>query len=191
MIHRANIEHVNQIVDLHLRSLGSTPNSIVGRWLIHKLYLTVIKSRNVKVFIYEDYGKVLGFISVSNNLKELSKQISRTLNFFDIFRIIFRLIQSPSALIAQLKHRLFKMYVDPLLPKTYMCILTIAVDENYRRMKIGTKLIRQIDKLVVKRNPTIFVDTYTNNIKALDFYQKSGYQKVYTVFGNTLLEKKI
>ncbi len=191
MIVTASLKDLDQITKLHLQALGNTPNSQIGSWLIRKLYESTIKSKAAKVILYKEHNQVIGIISFALDLPTVVDQIAKRFSPAELCKVVLGMCIHPWTIILQVNHRLFMLQSNKYLPKSYPGIMTIAVDENYRRKNIGSKLIQSIDKFIVDIPRCIYVDTYTSNTKAINFYLKNGYHKVYASYGNTMLKKDL
>jgi len=56
-------------------------------------------------------------------------------------------------------------------------IFFLAIDKNYRRKGIGTKLLKLIESKCSENYPLIFVDLCDKMVKAKNFYTKNGFKE--------------
>lgn len=60
----------------------------------------------------------------------------------------------------------------------YIEIENMGVSPSYRSKGIGSQLIEKVLELAKKKGfQKVYVNTYSDNIKAIDFYEKSGFNK--------------
>jgi ribosomal protein S18 acetylase RimI-like enzyme len=58
-------------------------------------------------------------------------------------------------------------------------IENMGVSPSYRSKGIGSQLIEKVVEMAKKRGfQKVYVNTYSDNIKAIDFYEKSGFKKI-------------
>jgi ribosomal protein S18 acetylase RimI-like enzyme len=61
----------------------------------------------------------------------------------------------------------------------YLEIENMGVSPNYRSKGIGSRLIKKVLELAKKKGfQKIYVSAYSNNVKAIDFYEKNGFKKI-------------
>ena len=191
MIKPATLADLDQIVALHLDALSSTPNSVIGTWLIRKLYRQTMRFDATKIFVYRENQQILGLISLSFDTPKIIRLLSTGFSLSELGRIMGALLLHPRSLLEQVKHKLFMLAVSQYLPPHYASILTLAVDSRARRKKIGSSLMAHIEKITPSGTDSIYVDTYTHNVRAIHFYLKNGYHPVASSFGSTLLKKDL
>ncbi|TYB31567.1 MAG: GNAT family N-acetyltransferase [Candidatus Mcinerneyibacterium aminivorans] len=64
-----------------------------------------------------------------------------------------------------------------LIPRKYVLIDNIAVDDNYRNKGVGTALMKKVHKWAKSRNINeIVLNVYEFNDEAIEFYKKLGYR---------------
>lgn len=54
----------------------------------------------------------------------------------------------------------------------------IAVAENWRNKKIGTKLLKYVEEIVFNNNKNLFLCVSSFNVRAFQLYKKLGYEKI-------------
>jgi ribosomal protein S18 acetylase RimI-like enzyme len=61
----------------------------------------------------------------------------------------------------------------------YMEIDNMGVSPNYRSKGIGSQLIKKVLELAKEKGfQKAYVNAYSDNVKAIDFYEKSGFKKI-------------
>ncbi len=74
-----------------------------------------------------------------------------------------------------------------LFPKKYLVIDTIAVDENYRRQGVGTKLIKYAEEIGVDLECTdLYLTVNPENEIAINSYEKQGFKVKNIVYSKTI-----
>ena len=72
-------------------------------------------------------------------------------------------------------------YLSAELLVDHFDILAIAVDNNFRRQNIATYLLDELFNLCQKMKVSdIFLEVRQNNLSAISFYEKVGFQKIST-----------
>ncbi len=191
MIAKAINSDLDSITTIHLQELGNTPNSQVGRWLITKLYTLILGRTDTQIIVAKNQHSIVGVVSFGSDLAGLTKAISRDLSLGEIVRIILALLAKPSALISQIQHRIFMYRAYTYLPPKYLGILTICIDSAHQGRHIGSKLLAHVFASARTQHVPVFVDTYLSNHRAIGFYEKNGFYRVYQGFGNVLLTKSV
>ena len=70
-------------------------------------------------------------------------------------------------------------YLSAELLVDHFDLLSIAVDNNFRRKNIATTLLNELFSLCTKLNITdIFLEVRQNNLSAISFYEKLGFKKI-------------
>lgn len=57
-------------------------------------------------------------------------------------------------------------------------ITSVAVDENYRRLGIGSRLIQEFEKNLPEYISDIFLEVRESNSPAIGLYEKYGFEKI-------------
>lgn len=84
-----------------------------------------------------------------------------------------------------------------LLAHDEMTILNIAVENNFKRKRIASKLFEKAKEIAQKNNiNTIFLEVETQNEPAISFYEKNGFEKMrvrnnYYKDGTSCLEMRL
>jgi len=64
----------------------------------------------------------------------------------------------------------------------FLVVHRLAVKEEFWSQKIGKKLMKFAENLVIDKNlKSIRLDTYSNNPQAINFYKKLGYKQLGTI----------
>jgi ribosomal protein S18 acetylase RimI-like enzyme len=92
-------------------------------------------------------------------------------NIYDYYLFLFQSNQY-KLIVATIDNNIVGYLLGEYQDKNFH-ILSIAVNPNYRRMSIGTKLIRYIIQNTNKESITLFV--HVNNKSAISFYMKNGF----------------
>lgn len=72
-------------------------------------------------------------------------------------------------------------YLSAELLVDHFDILAIAVDNNFRRQNIATSLMNNLFSLCTELKITdIFLEVRQNNLSAISFYEKVGFEKIST-----------
>jgi len=83
--------------------------------------------------------------------------------------------------IVGLIHQIF--FLDPVHAGLNSYITSLFVKESHRKKGLGLRLLQKaIENAKKKGVIEVHVDTEENNVRAMEFYQKSGFKKVGVVF---------
>ena len=83
--------------------------------------------------------------------------------------------------IVGLIHQIF--FLDPVHAGLNSYITSLFVKESHRKKGIGSQLLQKAIESAKKKGVIeVHVDTEENNVRATEFYQKSGFKKVGVVF---------
>ena len=78
-------------------------------------------------------------------------------------------------------HQIF--FLDPVHAGLNSYITSLFVKESHRKKGIGSQLLQKAIESAKKKGVIeVHVDTEENNVRAMEFYQKSGFKKVGVVF---------
>jgi len=78
-------------------------------------------------------------------------------------------------------HQIF--FLDPVHAGLNSYITSLFVKESHRKKGLGLRLLQKaIENAKKKGVIEVHVDTEENNVRAMEFYQKSGFKKVGVVF---------
>lgn len=85
-------------------------------------------------------------------------------------------------IVAEINHKIIGFIVGIKTEKQSARILMLAVLENYRRTKIGTKLLNKLIHEFINLNiKNIQLEVKTENQEAIDFYKKNGFRIIQTI----------
>ena len=72
-------------------------------------------------------------------------------------------------------------YLSAELLVDHFDLLAIAVDDNFRRQNIATRLLHELLNLCIELKITdIFLEVRQNNLAAISFYEKIGFERIST-----------
>lgn len=82
-------------------------------------------------------------------------------------------------IVATLNHKIIGFLIGVKINNEKTKILMISVLPKYQKQKIGTKLLEEFIKRTQKEKiNTIELEVRTDNIKAINFYEKHGFKKI-------------
>lgn len=139
----------------------------------------------IRKFKYEDIESVFN----------LAKKYLRESYTFELFLYLWQ-ISPDGFLVAEKNGKIIGFIVAVKTSKDSLRILMLAVDENYRKRGVGSRLLKKIilNFSDVRR---IYLETRTDNIEAIEFYKKNGFKIVekvkdfYTDGGEAYIMEKI
>jgi len=82
-------------------------------------------------------------------------------------------------IVAEKNHKIIGFLIGIKTTGTKAKIVMFSVDTNFQGKKIGLKLLKEFIKTSIQENiKTIDLAVQTNNIKAINFYEKQGFKKI-------------
>ena len=80
-------------------------------------------------------------------------------------------------LVAEKNHKIVGFIIGIKLKTEKSKILMLSVEPDYRRQRIGGKLLKEFIKTTIKQNiGLVQLDVQTNNMQAIKFYEKNGFK---------------
>lgn len=143
---KVKISDLETIVDMHIKYISDSFFTYLGRNFLKIIYSELILSKYASTYKYTVNGKITGYISFALNKKLIFMEILFTkffkilfsLNFISFFKCIFYFFNSVSYIIK-------KQYCKSEL-------LFIAVDNDYKRNSIGSKLVDFAETIIKQNN---------------------------------------
>jgi ribosomal protein S18 acetylase RimI-like enzyme len=164
------------VIALHQKLLPRTPASKAGA--VQTLYSILLSDPQSRVL----YSPLGGFASGSLSLRDTEKQIQKKLPVRAFLKLAVRSLASPS-------HLLARRGWEKIIPteKTGY-ILTLGATPPAR----GKNLLRELEVHFISCGAKeSWVDTERSNQRALNFYERQGYQVVQSRLGHVLLRKSL
>lgn len=82
-------------------------------------------------------------------------------------------------IIAESNHKIIGFLVGVKIHQNKAKILMLSVNPDFRRQKIGEKLLFQFIKTIINENiKRVELEVRTDNVKAIKFYEKYDFKKV-------------
>ena len=191
MILKAKEKHLNDLTSLHRLVLGDTSSSKFGHEFVKNLYKTLIRYDGARVWIICNNREVFGFISVCNEIRTTTKWIKTNLKTKHYLSLIKIFIFHPKEIFNLLERIIFdtnaiSKYGD------YPSILTIGISPDLQGKGEGKKLIYLVDRYFKEmKYKFYFVDTLSNNLGAIRFYESAGFKRIFESNGSILFKKTI
>lgn len=183
-------EQVESVVQLHQQVLGDTFNARVGTWFLTYLYKQLLaRPQLASVFVAQDNGQLVGFISVAKDYHLLSSQLMASLSWKQKLTIGRFLLVHPTLWMMFVQQRMFGRYLERHLPRPVNYILTLGVAANQQGKGVGRLLMDTVKtELSTHAATELYLDTKLNNAIARRFYERYGFQNVQKRFGNVLFK---
>ncbi len=186
MIREMKKEDSLAIATIHKEALKGDFLPSLGLSVLEIIYQGLLDDKKSFGYVSEKNGRVVGFITGSENTNELFKRIFLKKFVSLLFKVGFILLKNPSIL-PKLFQTLF--YNDKAKTETSAELISIALKTEYRRKNIGKKLIQELIAEFKKRNiKKIKVTVNRSNIGANKFYKKIGfkYETTFTMYGKKM-----
>lgn len=174
MIRKAELNDAKIIAKMHKECIPSGFLSTLNHKFLTILYEFIITTETG--YVYEDEGAVQGFITGAADTKKLYKSFINK-NWFRSVPIIMRKLFS-CVFIKRLfetvliPFRVHKCGSEPALPE----LLSMAVLEGTRFHGIGTELVKELEKELIRRGFKSYEVVAGDNLTAANnFYLKNGF----------------
>lgn len=176
MVRKANLSDINKLAQIHLSELNSDFLPSLGIKFLRALYLDLATLDRVYILVYEQEGKVEGFIVGSKDFDKDFKKII-TGNFIRYSFLIFpQIIKTPFIVKNILETFLYTKKEGKNLPNSELVI--IAISEKYHHRGIGKKLVLALDDIFAKEKISRYkVSVNKKNAVANKFYNALGFRK--------------
>lgn len=179
---------LDSVAACHRRVLSGTNSSRSGLTVLKSMYDTVLNDRNSLV-IWTVNGSSSGFLSATTDLRKTENAIRNKIPVAGLFKLVCMNVLSPSHMMARLRWEKF-------IPESNIgYLLTIGVhnpenagQENTRGHVLHDLYETWLSDMGISET---WVDTESDNTKAISFYYKLGYRKVSEDFKNVLLKKTL
>jgi len=179
---------LDSIVACHRRVLPWTNSSRSGLTVLKAMYKSVLQDED-SLLVWTVNGSSSGFLSATTDFRKTEKIIRNGMPVEGLLKLAWMNLLSPSHILARLKWE----KVIPECNTGYL--LTIGVNnpvDAVPGMIRGHILHDLYEKWLTGQNiGETWVDTESENTKAVSFYLKLGYQKVSEDFKNVLLKKTL
>lgn len=180
-IRYAKHSDVEKVVKLHTKTLKSL-SSKIGEAYLGKLYTLILNHPQIHIILVAVIGeRIIGAISVTKDLNKTKKALfNREL----ILKTLKAVILARVSIVEVIKRLIEEDVVSNKLEKNSAYIMTLFVDKNYQNQGIGTKLIKNVLRMLKTRY--VFVNTLKSNKNAGSFYQALKFKKVGTIINSNL-----
>jgi len=171
-IKATTFDDVPSIVELHYKAYNKSHFTSVLSSEMLTLYYHEFLKRNKICFLGFIDGSPAGFVLGGEDVDTpLSILISK-----HRIGIIVKLIQNPRFILEKISDAILNKISPPKKSAEKIILLSIAVDPNYQRHKLGSALISQFEEGVKNQGSTSYaLFVRKNNTNALSFYKKSGF----------------
>ena len=141
------------IAQLHIENIKAGFLTSLGKKLLTGIYSIIITGKESFCFVAESNGKIVAFLSATQDCNQLYRRFFRK-NFFWGLKIIIMKVVNWQVLKKTVDH-LFLPRRKVKLPASEF--LTIAVDRSVKRLGVGTQLFRIMQKEFRKRKIEGFI----------------------------------
>ena len=174
----ATLADIPAIAKVHLTCFPDSMWAFLGETLIRAFYSEYIQEQNIFVVAEEDHsliGFCMGYERPSKARERFMQKNKKTL----IRRVMIGLLTCNKLVYAKC--------LDNFLPKSKSYeatqkgdLLSICVLPDFRGKGIADALVRHFEEILRKTNITAYsLSVYTDNIRAISFYQRQGLKPVF------------
>jgi ribosomal protein S18 acetylase RimI-like enzyme len=171
-------QDIEKVARLHKRYISSGFLSSLGERFLEILYNYISRSEESFCIVAKHNGKVIGFISGTENVSKLYKGFIKE-NFLNAIVVLLPSLFNPLKLLKILETLFYpkKKKIVEQLPDAEL--LSIVVDENFQGKNVAFLLFNELIKEFKKRNIYTFKIIVGSKLKkAIKFYEKMGCEKV-------------
>lgn len=175
-------EDLDEIVELHCKIFRNYFLKNLGFELVKKYYQAYDDDKGT-IFLKASYNnEIVGFVLTTSNYSNIIKNFYKD-NFYLLSKkIVIETLKMNKTIFLGLKSRVmnvFKKSKEENVEEEENCLLSIAIDDNFRGKKIADVLINKVE-MQLKENQ---VKAYSLSVKkdntgAKKFYEKIGFEKI-------------
>ena len=180
IIRNAEIEDLNEIIDVHMTSFGGFFLTKLGPLFLRELYgCFIYKESGIMRVVTDEEGKVVGFSAGTTTPEKFFFELKKEkgINFF--LCSIPGLLKNPALVIKKIWGAVFYNGDTTTSLESSALLSSIAVKPEMSGQSIGKKLIVDFESQIIKksmcRNIYLITDKYGNN-KVISFYKNLNYQ---------------
>lgn len=187
-IKHAKLEDLNPIVDLHKEIFKGVFSGELNREFLLSFYKELLTDNDCAIYVANIDNKFAGFIAGSGYGNYLSFKMKCKL----MRVMIHKCIRTPEFIVEIL--RLVKKKLYYIILKIKSELIAIAVKSEYRKRKIGRRLVENLEDFFIKKKIKSY-HVFTDNkvSKGLDFYFFLKFKKIASVelfgYSGTFLKK--
>lgn len=170
-----NLQHVPQVVQVHLDAFPGFFLSFLGKNFLSVLYTGILNDSSGIAYVFDDGQKILGFVAGTDNPKGFYKRILKRYWYRFGFALIFPILKNP-----QIIPRLLRAFHRDRAEDVHSdcaTLMSIAVSRFAQNSGIGQQLLNaflnEVQRRGVKR-VNLTTDA-VNNDKTNIFYLKHGF----------------
>lgn len=187
MIRNAKASDVVSIVRIHYDELNADFLSSLGEKFLQQLYFSLIKNKNIYVYVYESNKEIQGFVAGSKDFSNTFKKIIIN-NFARYSLSIFpQLLQKPYLIKKIIETLFYTKQGGSIAPSAEL--IALSVMKKCQRQGIGKKLVNVLEKKFRKGNIKNYkVSVNANYLGANNFYKSLGfkYSHSFNIYGKIL-----
>lgn len=175
-------EDLEEIVELHCKIFRNYFLKNLGFELVKKYYQAYDDDKGT-IFLKASYNnEIVGFVLTTSNYSNIIKNFYKD-NFYLLSKkIVIETLKMNKTIFLGLKSRVmnvFKKSKEENVEEEENCLLSIAIDDNFRGKMIADVLINKVE-MQLKENQ---VKAYSLSVKkdntgAKKFYEKIGFEKI-------------
>ncbi|MCL5432984.1 MAG: GNAT family N-acetyltransferase [Patescibacteria group bacterium] len=187
MLRKGKKADVNKLARIHFLELESDFLPSLGEKFLRLLYLNLIQSKDIYIWVEDSNGNIRGFVVGSENFDVVFKQIIIK-NFIKyIFLILPQILKKP-AIINNIIETLF--YTRRVrINASRAELIVISVLKKYQRIGLGKGLVFALEETFISKKIKQYkVSVNAANLVANTFYSSLNFKKVSNFF---LYGKKI
>lgn len=189
-IKRLTNKDTSVISHIHL-SVLRTSSTVIGKRYIEYLYTRLLTTNGHEIYGIYNKKSCIGFIAYSNDITQTIKAVPIPLELWFFRDLLMAVVRRRLNIFYLVSRLLFEYKVQKKVFGMNPYILTFGVLPEYQQMGVGSTLLNYIfKKNNLKKINSWYVDTEQKNYKALGFYKKHGFKKLYQGFGNILFVRR-
>ncbi len=182
-IRSARATDLDRIVSLHSRYLPGFFESM-GKGFLIDLYSCILRLEPGGFFVAVCQERLVGFAVVTSNNGRFSKNLLVMMLPRFIFGVLAGTYESSDGFFLTCRKTLQTMQLTlrrsrKTLPDDTAVLWEIVVHPEYRRRRIGSRLLNRVEfYLDAKKKDVFFVPVYEGNEDAIGFYSSVGFRRI-------------
>lgn len=180
----------DEVIRLH-KEIIKSPGSTIGNVYLEHLYHILVTQKERECYVAVENNHIAGFVAATNDLQKTNTQLSLLCQPRILWSVVWKILTGKLNIFETYEHTLFQQRIANRVSSGFY-ILALVTSPQHQRQGVAKKLIEKLaDDAKQTNHPSLWVDTYADNVPANTFYHHVGFQPYKTYGKNVLYRKKL
>lgn len=177
---------------VHLEVLPDI-SSAIGPKAVVRLYQLLLSSPDNHLCLGAwEKNNLMGVITTSKNMDKTQKIMHNLLSPDLLLLLMIKTVSLSISPVRLIKRVLFERRLNKILPASHSNIVTLCVAKRFQGQGVGKSLVNKvIQHFQNLKKSDLYVDTRTDNAKALSFYLNLNFDIIEKSFDGIVLKRHI